>query len=154
MYPGDRRFLLFGAGARVCLGESLAKTELFLFLSHLLHQFTFKRCPDSPPPSLENQLEVLIYPKSYKVCICKETEGDCEDSHLTWRISLDSRFATFRSKLMFLNEIEGDWGTSLEGNKRMSTKENLKIVRLLKDVYLLHLLLWLKLVKMRYLTYE
>ena len=71
MYPGDRSFLPFGAGARVCLGESLAKTELFRFLSHLLHQFTFKRCPDSPPPSLENQLGVLIYPKPYKVCICK-----------------------------------------------------------------------------------
>ena len=45
MYSGDRRFLPFGAGGRVCLEQSLAKMELFLFLSHLLHQFTFKRCP-------------------------------------------------------------------------------------------------------------
>ena len=34
---------------------------------------------------------------------------------------------------MFLNQIEGDWGTSLEGTKGMSTKENLKIFQL-KDV--------------------
>ena len=54
---------------------------------------------------------------------------------------------------MFLNEIEGDWGTSFEGKKGMSTKENLKIVQL-KDVYLLRLLLWLKLVKIRYLTHK
>ena len=66
---------------------------------------------------------------------------------------MDSRFVTFRSKLMFLNKIEGDWGTSLEGKKGMSTKENLKIVQL-KDVYLFHLLLWLKLVKMRYLAHK
>ena len=73
MYPGNKSFLPSGAGARVCLGESLAKTELFFILSHLLHQFTFKRCPDSPPPSLEKQLGVLIYPKPYKVCICKRS---------------------------------------------------------------------------------
>ena len=52
---------------------------------------------------------------------------------------------------MFLNKIEGDWCTSLEGKKGMSTKENLRIVQL-EDVYMLHLLLWLKLVKMRYLA--
>ena len=60
---------------------------------------------------------------------------------------MDSRFVTFRSKLM------GDWGTSLEGKKGVSTKEYLKIVQL-KDAYLLNLLLWLNLVKMRYLAHK
>ena len=34
-------FYPFGAGRRVCAGEPLAKVELFLFLSCLLHKFTF-----------------------------------------------------------------------------------------------------------------
>ena len=40
----------FGIGKRDCLGRSLAKLELFLFLSALLHQFdfmpTFKGIPN------------------------------------------------------------------------------------------------------------
>ena len=32
----------FGIGKRDCLGRSLAKMELFLFLSALLHQFEFE----------------------------------------------------------------------------------------------------------------
>ena len=35
----------------------------------------------------------------------------------------------FRSKPVVLKEIEEDWGTSFEGKKGMSTKENLKIVK-------------------------
>ncbi|XP_054839335.1 cytochrome P450 2J2-like [Eublepharis macularius] len=34
-------FLPFGAGARVCLGEQLAKIELFIFFTSLLRAFTF-----------------------------------------------------------------------------------------------------------------
>ncbi|EDO46605.1 predicted protein, partial [Nematostella vectensis] len=41
--------LPFGAGVRVCVGESLAKMELFLFVSRLLHRFKLNlkgQCPD------------------------------------------------------------------------------------------------------------
>ncbi|XP_077204265.1 cytochrome P450 2J2-like [Paroedura picta] len=35
-------FLIFGAGARVCLGMQLARIELFIFLTKLLRSFTFQ----------------------------------------------------------------------------------------------------------------
>nr|XP_056705952.1 cytochrome P450 2J2-like [Euleptes europaea] len=35
-------FIAFGAGARVCLGEQLARTELFVFFTSLLRSFTFQ----------------------------------------------------------------------------------------------------------------
>ena len=36
-------FFLLSLGRRVCLGEGLARMELFISLSNLLHQFTFKK---------------------------------------------------------------------------------------------------------------
>jgi cytochrome P450 len=36
------RFFAFGAGRRVCLGETFAKNRLFLFMVTLLQRFTFQ----------------------------------------------------------------------------------------------------------------
>ena len=49
----------------------MAKTELILFLSQLVHQFTFSCPEDLPPPDLSPMLGVVIYPKPYKVNINK-----------------------------------------------------------------------------------
>ncbi|XP_051258718.1 steroid 17-alpha-hydroxylase/17,20 lyase [Dicentrarchus labrax] len=62
-------FLPFGAGPRVCVGESLARLELFLFLSSLLQRMSF-RVPDGvPPPNLQGRLGVVLQPLPYKVVV-------------------------------------------------------------------------------------
>ncbi|XP_069544199.1 steroid 17-alpha-hydroxylase/17,20 lyase [Brachyistius frenatus] len=59
-------YLPFGAGVRVCLGESLAKMELFLFLSWILQRFTLSVPPGHPLPSLEGKFGVVLQPAKYQ----------------------------------------------------------------------------------------
>lgn len=62
-------FLPFGAGPRVCVGESLARLELFLFLSSLLQRMSFKLPDGVSPPNLQGRLGVVLQPLPYKVMI-------------------------------------------------------------------------------------
>ncbi|XP_037544920.1 cytochrome P450 2K1 [Nematolebias whitei] len=63
-------FLPFSAGRRVCLGEGLAKMELFLFFTSLLQRFRF-----TPPPGVsEDELDLTpavgftISPLPHELC--------------------------------------------------------------------------------------
>ncbi|XP_072247586.1 steroid 17-alpha-hydroxylase/17,20 lyase-like isoform X1 [Leuresthes tenuis] len=60
-------YLPFGAGIRVCLGEALAKMELFLFLSWILQRFTLSIPPSHSLPSLDGKFGVVLQPVKYKV---------------------------------------------------------------------------------------
>ena len=60
-------FYPFGAGRRVCTGESLAKVELFLFLSWMLQKFTFIAEEDGCPPSLKGMYRCTQFPVPYKI---------------------------------------------------------------------------------------
>uniref|UniRef100_A0A672H2Y9 Steroid 17-alpha-hydroxylase/17,20 lyase n=1 Tax=Salarias fasciatus TaxID=181472 RepID=A0A672H2Y9_SALFA len=58
-------YLPFGAGVRVCLGEALAKMELFLFLSWILQRFHLSVPPGHPLPSLEGKFGVVLPTDSF-----------------------------------------------------------------------------------------
>ena len=74
-------FYPFGAGRRACAGEALAKLELFLFLSWMLHTFTFVAGNDGPPV-LKGLTGFVQYPQFYKIrAIKRDVLGVANDIH-------------------------------------------------------------------------
>lgn len=57
----------FSVGKRVCLGESLARMELFLILSALLINFSFEPVDKKNMPSLKPRFGVTVSPVPFKV---------------------------------------------------------------------------------------
>ncbi|KAM4716440.1 uncharacterized protein FYW61_016770 [Anableps anableps] len=73
-------FLPFSAGRRMCLGESLAKMELFLFFTSLLQHFRFM-----PPPGVsEDELDLTpavgftIPPSPHELCAVRQSISTME----------------------------------------------------------------------------
>ncbi|XP_072217957.1 cytochrome P450 2K1-like [Leuresthes tenuis] len=63
-------FIPFSAGRRICVGESLARMELFIFFTTLLQHFRF-----TPPPGVsEDELDltpqtgITLIPSAHKLC--------------------------------------------------------------------------------------
>ncbi|XP_072050911.1 cytochrome P450 2J4-like [Amphiura filiformis] len=62
-YLREREELIpFSTGRRICIGEHLAKMELYIFFTHLLHRFTFKKPDDSKPISFKGVTGLLHSP--------------------------------------------------------------------------------------------
>ncbi|XP_057223141.1 cytochrome P450 2K1-like isoform X2 [Malurus melanocephalus] len=61
-------FLPFSAGHRVCLGEHLARTELFIFFANLLRAFTFRLPEGVTEINTEPIFGGTLQPHPYRVC--------------------------------------------------------------------------------------
>nr|QSD59123.1 CYP3682A1 [Diaphanosoma celebensis]QST15079.1 CYP370C10 protein [Diaphanosoma celebensis] len=63
----------FGSGKRICLGESLARLEFFLFAARLIHQFNFE-IPDGQTVDLAGNNGAIRGPKPYRVIITQRIQ--------------------------------------------------------------------------------
>ena len=68
LIPGAKlSYLPFGAGRRGCLGESLAKMELFIILSNILYRYEIQTAPNCNPPDVEGLMNIIHSPKPFQV---------------------------------------------------------------------------------------
>ncbi|XP_062871979.1 cytochrome P450 2B4-like [Trichomycterus rosablanca] len=69
----DEFFLPFSLGPRVCLGESLARTELFIFFISLLQRLQFSWPPNTPPVDLDGIVSAVKIPHPFQM-ICRSRD--------------------------------------------------------------------------------
>ncbi|XP_054923489.1 cytochrome P450 18a1-like [Dermacentor andersoni] len=62
-------FMPFSVGRRMCLGNHLTQTEVFLFLSNLLLRYTLELPEGEQPPSMDGHVAVSHTPRPFRVKI-------------------------------------------------------------------------------------
>uniref|UniRef100_A0A0K0FKH5 Cytochrome P450 18a1 (inferred by orthology to a D. melanogaster protein) n=1 Tax=Strongyloides venezuelensis TaxID=75913 RepID=A0A0K0FKH5_STRVS len=63
------QFIPFSLGKRQCLGESLAKMELFLIMGNILNRYIIDVSKSEGLPSLHKQMSFTVCPKPYNVSL-------------------------------------------------------------------------------------
>ncbi|XP_070569887.1 cytochrome P450 2U1-like [Ptychodera flava] len=58
-------FIPFGIGPRICIGEQLAKMELFLVFTSVLQNYTLESDKKHPVPDLEGHVHLTLQPLTY-----------------------------------------------------------------------------------------
>ncbi|XP_067322189.1 cytochrome P450 2C21-like [Anolis sagrei] len=67
-FVAREEYLAFGAGARVCLGEHLARMEIFIVLVNLLRAFRFQLPPGVKELNEDPEVGFITPPHPYKLC--------------------------------------------------------------------------------------
>ncbi|XP_059161820.1 cytochrome P450 2C3-like [Physella acuta] len=60
-------FIPFSIGRRVCLGESLAVMELFLYLSSIFHRFEILPATPGSPPPIKYKFGIIAVPLAFQL---------------------------------------------------------------------------------------
>nr|CAB3235793.1 cytochrome P450 2U1-like [Phallusia mammillata] len=70
-FTNSRYVIPFGAGARVCMGEHLARTQLWVFLINIVQRFRISVDPNDPDlPSLDDGTNAIVHvPPAYNMII-------------------------------------------------------------------------------------
>lgn len=58
-------FMPFGVGRRMCLGDVLARMEMFMFFASMMHQFDVQLAEGASSPSLEGTVGATIAPQAF-----------------------------------------------------------------------------------------
>nr|XP_056705939.1 cytochrome P450 2J5-like [Euleptes europaea] len=61
-------FISFSAGHRVCMGEQLARVELFIIVSSLFQAFTFRAPEGVQEMNLNREMGFIVRPHRYTIC--------------------------------------------------------------------------------------
>ena len=69
VYQAHPALITFGTGKRECLGKSLAKAEIFLFLSALVHTFNFEPPAEGLPDVNDCTIGITRLPRHFKAKI-------------------------------------------------------------------------------------
>ncbi|XP_075427033.1 cytochrome P450 2J2-like isoform X2 [Ascaphus truei] len=67
-FKSNEAFLPFSAGHRICMGEQLAKTELFIFFTSLLRAFTFRLPQGVTEVNMTGIFGTTFKPHPYQIC--------------------------------------------------------------------------------------
>lgn len=67
----SKKLIPFSVGPRSCLGETIAQSELFLYLTTLIQKFEICEAKSDPLPSLVGAFGLTNRPQSYKILIHK-----------------------------------------------------------------------------------
>ncbi|XP_047988668.1 cytochrome P450 18a1 [Leguminivora glycinivorella] len=60
-------FMPFGVGRRMCLGDVLARMEMFMFFACVMHQFDVQLAEGADSPSLEGTVGATIAPQAFRL---------------------------------------------------------------------------------------
>jgi len=70
-FKADERVIPFGTGKRVCLGQTLAEKEFFIFFTGLMQKFVLKHAPGTALPAYgidsTNPKDILRSAPNYQV---------------------------------------------------------------------------------------